>query len=198
MKKVLFAVIAACTVLTAATAQSIKYGAKAGVNFATLNVDDDAIDTSIKTSFHVGGVAEIMISEKFYFQPELLFSSQGASYESSGFGITDGKLIASYLNLPLMGKFYPVEGFSIQAGPQVGLLLSAKDKYEIMGVSQEEDVKDSFKSIDFGVNLGLGYALPSGLFIDARYNLGLSDINDSDGGPKINNGVIQVSVGFLF
>ncbi len=95
-----------------------------------------------------------------------------------------------------MAKYYVADGFSIEAGPQVGFLMSAKVKAE----GEEEDIKDSVKGIDFGANLGIGYKLESGLNFGARYNLGLSNLNDGEDSDdfKWNNSVIQVSVGYFF
>ena len=67
--------------------------------------------------------------------------------------------------------------------------------------SDDDDVKDYFKGIDFGLNFGLGYKLENGLNFAARYNLGLSDLNDADeifGSDSYKNAVIQLSVGFFF
>ena len=90
-----------------------------------------------------------------------------------------------------MGKYYIAKGFSVEAGPQFGLLLSGK--YE------DVDVKDNFKTVDFGVNLGLGYKLNNGLNFGARYDLGLSNINNVNGNSdKFKNAVLQVSVGYFF
>ena len=173
--------------------QSVKFGAKAGVNFSDITGDD--VD-SFKglTSFHVGAVAEFPISDSFSVQPELLYSAQGSDYEEDSFS---GSVKADYLNIPVMAKFYVGEGFSVEAGPQVGFLMSAKDEYD----DGDEDIKDFLKGTDFGVNLGVGYTLDSGLNFGARYNLGLSNVNDSDdldGGAEYKNSVIQVSVGYFF
>ena len=200
MKKLIFAAIIAVVSLSIAHAQSIqsvKFGAKAGVNFANL-VGDDVEDASMRTSFHVGGVVDLMISDKFSFQPELLYSSQGAryKYDENGFDV-EQTLKLDYLNLPLMGKFHVTEEFSLHVGPQIGFLLAANAKIESEGITVEDDVKDFIKDIDFGVNLGAGYKLPSGLFFDARYNIGLSNLPD-EGDDKVRNSVIQVSVGYLF
>ena len=92
-----------------------------------LEMNTDGTDS--KTSFHIGGVVEIPISDSFSVQPELLYSSQGAKAESSFGGDVDFKL--SYLNLPIMAKYYVAENFSLEAGPQVGLLLSAKVESDI-------------------------------------------------------------------
>ena len=101
-----------------------------------------------------------------------------------------------------MAKFYVAEGFSIEAGPQIGFLLSAKVDWEEDGDSGTEDIKDEVKGIDFGVNLGFGYKLDSGLNFGARYNLSLTELPDTEF-EEVNslnwkNGVIQAYVGFFF
>ena len=48
------------------------------------------------------------------------------------------------------------------------------------------------------LNFGLGYKLDSGLNFAARYNLGLSNLAKDSGNEKINNGVFQLSVGYMF
>lgn len=62
MKKLLLFTVFTVLSFTTAVAQQINFGAKAGVNFATLTGDVD--DASTKVGLHVGGVAEYMINEK--------------------------------------------------------------------------------------------------------------------------------------
>ncbi|MXN90515.1 outer membrane beta-barrel protein [Flavobacterium sp. Sd200] len=164
-------------------AQEIKFGAKGGLNFASVSGDNtEGID--VVTSFNFGIVSEIPISEKFSFQPELMYSGQGYSYN-------DDTIALSYLNVPLMGKYYLIKGLSVEAGPQIGFLFSAKN--------DKTDVKDSYNTFDFGVNFGLGYKFNSGLNFAARYNLGLTDINNLENSPSKNkNSVFQLSVGYFF
>lgn len=201
--------------------QEVIFGAKAGVNFADITGDEsDSFDG--RTSFFLGAVAEITISDKFSFQPELIYSEQGSDYKESfteSFeGVTftetaEGEIRLGYLNVPLMAKYYVYEGLSIEAGPQVGFLLSAKNEYDFTLTqtssegtfteteSGEDDIKDSVKSIDFGVNFGLGYKLENGLNFSARYNLGLTDANDDSdylGDSSYKNSVIQIGVGYFF
>ena len=192
MKKLLLFVSIAVFGFWNINAQDVKFGAKAGVNFANISGDETGgLDS--RTAFHVGVVAEIGISEKFSFQPELMYSQQG--FKMSVFGIdATGEL--DYLNLPLMAKYYVADGFSLEAGPQVGFLMSAKAKAE----GESEDLKDVTKGIDFGLDFGLGYKMDNGLNFGARYNLGLSNINDGEGSDefKNQNAVIQLSIGYFF
>lgn len=164
-------------------AQEIQFGAKGGLNLASISGNNSGDFESV-TSFNFGIMSEIPISERFSFQPELMYSGQGYS-------IDNNTVELNYLNMPLIGKYYVTKGLSLEAGPQIGLLLSAKN--------ENTDIKDSLNSIDLGVNFGIGYKLDNGINFGLRYNLGLSDINDLDGfTDKNQNGVFQLSVGYYF
>ena len=178
MKKIIL-LVAAIFTFGFANAQYKDFGLKGGLNRADLSNSG----TSALVGFHIGGFAEFMVMEKFDLQPELLLSTQGAKYDSA-----DLNLI--YINLPVMGKYQVTDFFSIEAGPQIGFLVSAKE--------DDVDVIDSYNTIDFCVNLGVGYNLNEKMMLQLRYNLGLSEIEKSlpssiDGSK---NAVIQLSFGY--
>ena len=61
------------------------------------------------------------------------------------------------------------------------------------------DARYLHRRIDFGVDFGIGYKLEGGLNFGARYNLGLTDINDEyEEGGTYKNGVFQISLGYFF
>lgn len=102
MKKILLIVAVMALVATTASAQTT-FGVKAGVNFAGLG-GDDFDGTDGRTSMVFGGFAKFQVSEKFAFQPELLYSMQGAtsSYKESMEGVSvdfDRTLKLDYLNI---------------------------------------------------------------------------------------------------
>jgi len=188
----------------------IRFGAKAGLNLATL--DGDAEGAKSRTSFHFGAVAEIMIKEDLAIQPELLYSAQGAKLD-------DSTLAFDYLNVPIMAKYFVKEEFTLEAGPQFGYLLSAKlkDNSSANGggntvspdtTSQRSaaavgeatvDVKDDLKSFDFGFNIGASYILENGINLSLRYYIGLANANNFEGGDaNFKNSVLQFSVGYFF
>ena len=214
MKKLTLTLLGLVAISTSAVAQQeVKFGPKAGVNFAMLN-GKDAEDSKMLIGFHVGAFAEIKFNEKFAVQPEVVFSAQGAKTESSetiaGTTVSyEGKAKINYINVPIMAKYYVAPSFAVEAGPYVGFLATAnaESKGTAGGVTQEydADIKDQTKSIDFGVGVGASFNMDSGLFIGARYNLGLSKIgkeykeeNVTVEAADIKNGVIQVSVGYKF
>jgi len=204
MKKIILSAALLMAVGFSASAQEdIKFGVKAGVNFATFGGDIEDADS--RTGFHAGVVAEFKLSENFSIQPELLYSQMGAKFKDSGsFGgfsySYEQTSKFDYLSLPILAKYYVLEGLSIEAGPQVGYLLSAKN--EVKGDSEDVlasgDVKDGSKSVDFGVAGGLAYDLPIGVFFQARYYAGLSNVNDNDGDLDVKNSALQISVGYKF
>jgi Outer membrane protein beta-barrel domain len=127
----------------------------------------------------------------FAVQPELVYSGQGAK---ATFEETDVKLNLGYLNVPVLFKYNHPSGFFIGTGPQIGFLLSGKEKVG----SDHQDIKSSFKSTDFSWAIGLGYMFkPVNLGIEARFNQGLSNIASSSE-AKIHNQVIQIGLVYTF
>jgi hypothetical protein len=169
-------------------------GIKAGPNFASLNNESTFGENyKSRTGFHAGAFALIKLT-KIGIQPELIFSQQGSKVE---FNNQDLESNYSYLNIPIMVKLYLVAGLNLQVGPQFGFVTSAKQEtFDDLGNKTKADIKDDLKGSDISAGLGAGWDLPFGLTIDARYNLGLSKINDSDGSPESKNQVFQISLGY--
>ena len=180
MKKLIFIGLLFFSI-SAVQAQDMGFGIKGGVNFASLN-GDDADGWDGRTGFHLGLLAEFGLSESFAIQPEILYSAQGAEMDDVTFKL-------DYLTIPVMAKYFATDAFSIEAGPYIGF--NTTSEWDLDG--DTVDLKDETESTDFGVGLGLGYELPMGVFFQARYAMGLSDIgSDAD----IKNSVFQLSVGY--
>lgn len=168
-----------------AMAKSVEPGVKGGLNFSTLNKDmDDNAET--KTGVHLGLFAHIHLSDHFALQPELLFSSQGANYNSDR---TDK---FNYINLPILVQYMFDNGFRLETGPQLGILASAKTEVGNM----ETDVKTGYKKAELAWAFGIGFLSKGGFGVDARYNLGLTDISKNEAGIK--NNVFQLGVFYQF
>lgn len=192
MKKISLSILAFIVLATTASAQ-VKFGGKAGINIAKLSGKSEGQTQNLdsKIGLHIGGLVEIPVTESFSVMPELNFDQLGGKDKVSTF---ETKLMMNYLSIPVLAK-YNVGGLGIYAGPQVGLLLSAKAEVD----SQKEDVKDQFKSTDFCAVFGAEYNLPYGIFVSARYNLGLTKITDpSTSDDYAKNRAITVAVGIKF
>lgn len=200
MKKITLTLLGLVAFSTSALAQQeVKFGPKAGVNFASINgeIKDEGEITKFdkgQTGFHVGAFAEIKFNDKFAIQPELLYSVQGGKMEDSGsetvMGVTyayeaEQKWNLHYINVPIMAKYYVIPSVAIEAGPYVGFNIKSEAKYEesatVAGVTQSEnetyDFKKGTNSIDFGLGAGASFNLDNGFFVGARYNLGLAKIS---------------------
>lgn len=191
--------------------QKVKLGAKAGLNISNLNFDEDELDSSSKTGFTAGLMVEIPLTKNFSLQPELLYSQQGSKSSFSDSDVTNSKFESTiklnYLNIPVMLKYYAVKGLSLQAGPQIGILLKAHNKYQdnFLGYENQDsmNLKEYASGLDASINLGLGYQFADKFYADARYNISYSNVfKESDVSYFINNDmknrVFQITVGYFF
>lgn len=185
----------------------VMFGAKGGVNFSTFSGDGVNAwnDPSGRTSFHLGMLAEIPLSDRFSIQPEVLYSGQGYDISNRN-NADDIEYQLDYINVPVIAKVYVFDGFALEAGPQVGFLVKSEVDYKPSTVN-EGDIslnEDQFNSVDFGVALGASYKFRGGFFLSGRYNIGLSDIYDDSFTNNIfskadaKHSVIQAGVGFMF
>lgn len=185
MKKIAFLTLFAFVTVTSIQAQ-IKFGIKVGLNLA--NLTGDVEGAKMIPSFHAGALVNFALNETIGVQPEVLFSGQGT--KGSG-----GKDVLSYVNVPLLVQYNHTSGFYAEAGPQIGFLISAKEK---LSWRDDFDLKNSFKSIDFSGAVGLGFKTSMGLGFGARYNFGLTNLIKERDAGKIKNSVIAIHVFYMF
>jgi hypothetical protein len=190
MKFYLTVLIAAFMLTATLSAQHVNIGIKGGLNVYNIKTENTTAGDS-KMGFYVGLLGHIHLSDQFGLQPELLYSAQGGSYKS-GSVITNLNL--NYINVPVLIQYMFDNGFRLQAGPQFGFLLNAESETNNI----KTDLKDSFKPIEIGASFGMSYVNPpTGFGIDARYNIGLSNINENSSINSVNRG-FQIGVFYLF
>jgi hypothetical protein len=191
MKKVFIAALAVMA-FGVSNAQDVRFGAKLGFNFSTITELQGA---ETKFGLALGGFAEIKLNEKFAIQPELMYSMLGAGGEGSNETVELG-----YVVIPVMGKYYVANKFSLEAGPQIGFL--AYSKIASYDSNQTIDVKDLFNKTDFGMNFGANYDFTNSFSAGLRYTAGLSDAFKSEYkdllGLKGKNSNVALSVAYKF
>lgn len=147
-------------------------GVKGGLNFYNISNDNNTTYDQ-RTGYNFGILGHIHQNSVWAFQPELVYSAQGSKNLNLG-----------YLNVPLLIQYMFDNGFRLQAGPQLGVLVSS-------------DSDDDLSPIDLALSVGVSYVMPStGLGIDLRYNHGLNDINKSSTVKWTNRG-IQLGLFYL-
>jgi len=190
MKYYLSIALASLMMIGTVNAQSVNFGIKGGLNVYNIK-DDNESEYDSKTGIHLGILGHIHLSKQWGMQPELVYSAQGAQFTSTG---VESKLKLGYINVPILFQYMFDNGFRIEAGPQVGFLVSAKTEANDV----EVDVKDDLKGADFSIGFGLGYIhVPSGFGLDARYNLGVSNISEDDDNNVSNRG-FQIGLFYQF
>ncbi|MEM6893207.1 MAG: porin family protein [Bacteroidota bacterium] len=185
MKRLLFTLTITFFAFYIGSSQIVRIGPKLGLNIAnyTGNVNNEARSLA---GLLAGGVVEIEIMDWFSVQPELLFSVQGIR-------LGDTSIVNNYVNLPIMAKFYPIDGLYGEIGPQLGFLISASQKNQADRITTTQD----YKTVDIGLSFGGGYVLKDvGLGFGIRYYAGLSNIFVDN--SRIKNGVFQLSATWTF
>lgn len=187
MKKTLILAASLFLIIGATKAQhsGVHFGLKAGMNASTLtNSNADS-----KIGFNAGALAHIHTSSKSWaIQPELVYSLEGAKSKAN----SDIKSDLSYLNVPVLVQYLFSNGFRIEAGPQIGFLMSAKAK----NGSASTDIKDRLNTTNFSIPVGLGYLTSYGLGFDARYNFGISDVTKD--ATKVHANTFQFGLFYQF
>lgn len=202
---------------TESSSKSVKFGLKAGLNFAKLtNTEGEDYDVSSRTGLNAGAYVHYQFSEKFAFQPELLYTNQGIIEKGTSSGY-DVKLTykLDYIAVPLMIKFYPIKNLNVEFGPQLAFNVKKDLEAKVSGLNtQTYDLDTFFKdngidaktnTFDLGLNFGLGYELDNGLNFGARYSLGMikvfegDDVVDENGNAESNkNSVFSFGLGYTF
>jgi len=188
MKKITLTTIFALLVAMGVSAQNL-IGIKGGFNSAVEYGENEygkSGSTGARIGLHFGFFLESPIGNKVDIQPELVYSMQGAD----GDGSTDK---FDYINFPLIFKIYVNQprSFSIDVGPQVGYLLSAK----IVKGSITRDIMSEMNRLDAALCVGISYKINDNFHLGLRYNVGLTKLVDR---LENRNGVAQIGIGYKF
>lgn len=170
-------------------------------------------DKSFYAGALIGVEAEYQLADMFSLAAGLNFAMQGCQWEDAELKIgneslklKDNKIQLNYLNLPIVANVYLFKGFAIKTGVQLGFLLSAEIKASSETKTGEltkksdgsQDIKDNCNKFDVAIPIGISYQVPTvPIYIDGRYNLGLTNIN-KDGDTNYKNQVFQLTVGYKF
>lgn len=218
MKKVIVCMLAAVSMLfvsEGAMAQKINFGAKAGLNLSTWNIDD----CEFKPGFHAGVYANIKINKMFAIQPEVLYSMEGVRFSEDETQTVGGKeyfmnlsatTTTHRLNVPVMFQITPIPLLTIEVGPQFGfnLAMSNREKLETnMPLVPEYDEtatvdSDVYNMFELGFGVGAQVNLAGNISLGARYVYGLTpllgDVYDGFAEQEYGTSNLMISCSFGF
>jgi len=193
------------------------FGMKAGIDLSSWsNVDLTSEDPTVtndkisKLGFQGGFIGNFGFNKFLSIQMELLFEQKGLKIKATN-GTVTAKVwtTVTYFDIPLLVKFsYPLGPVVIYGnlGPYFGIGLSGKLATDPdVGMGGKIEFKEGgLNRFDFGLLFGggAGFSIGNGeVFLDLRYGLGLSDINNITSKPsgyeKNCNRNFGIAVGYL-
>jgi len=195
MKKSILGVALAVCCVSTANAQlhrrsSSFAGLKAGGTASSFLGNDANKNMRYIYGFNAGIFANLALAQPFSIQPELLYSMKGAQ---DAIGYSDATVWLTYIDVPVAFRATSTAGFFLEAGPQIGFLLSAKTD----ATGEKINVKSAYSNVDIGFVLGAGYQpTKGGLGIGGRYNGGfktiLKDPVDGTAARDVTNSAFQI------
>ncbi len=204
MKKFLLLIFAFLPVIAIAQPGplEIDLGIKAGMNFTRMN--GNTWSGGYRSGVLGGAFASLGV-KKIGAQAEVLiattsFNGSGSNFKAAGLlfnpadSTSTGSFSATYLNIPVLLNLKLFGNASIQLGPQLTTLLTAKDKDAFLN----QPAANIFNQSDFAGVVGIQLNLPLKLNAGVRYTFGLTDQNISSVGESWKLSSIQLHLGFSF
>lgn len=224
MKKYFPKVALLLLLVWAATSLSaqIALGIRGGVNMASWSLNDVAknelaFDPKSANSLLFGALLEVRLTDNLAIQPEINYIQKGTKIDETTLAVkTSGRYTFNYLEVPLLlkvGTGFGVGRFDFLLGPSFGYALNGKYKVSTtvgsVTITEEEEVdfdQDEISRTDVGAQIGasLGLGLGSSLrvFVDGRYLLGFSNLDQHEHGsgdePVVRNRGIALTAGLIF
>ena len=196
MKKI-FAMLG-LTLMSLAYSQS--FGVKGGANISTISQEKGWGDKNSKVGFYAGLYMNAPVNALFSIQPELIYNNMGVKYTN---GNTSHTLNLNYLSMPIMFQFELIPKFYVEGGPQFGVLIGNKNKYQSDSKTIIEKDKDAYNQLDLSGGIGLGFKF-NNMAIGARYIIGFTDIKKNgstswkNSDKQLRNSGFQVGLQYGF
>ena len=135
---------------------------------------------------------------------ELLYTTLGARADEF-YVFDDYSVNLNYLQFILTGEFEVANGFRLELGPYLGVLLSSRQSFGDLDINVAEDGRlqadaDDTNFVDVGFVIGSTYTFQSGFGLGLRYQQGFADALGSDffQSASGSNSVIQLSTVYTF
>jgi hypothetical protein len=209
----LIVLFTALSIPAATIAQQLSVGARGGYVRSTISWDGtEQVETSWNPNFHIGAVSRLEIHRNLALQLEVWYveKSSGARLPAES---ADGDLELSYLEIPLLVQIRVPLGPNSRvaprlfAGPSVAFELDCGVSLIIDGdvvnwdcdaPNIEVERKTAAVNLVFGAGIDI-QAGPGAIFLDAMYDLGLTNLNDDPEAPDetIKSKAWLLSLGYL-
>lgn len=246
----LLAFMLVCGVMTNAGAQKREAGEwsiipKVGVNLSKLTGDkiwlgadaSNYVNSSYKLGYEGGVDVEYMVHDRIGVTVGAMYAMQSEKFKDYHIGekragsenlyefskFENTRVNFGFLNVPVKCNVYLTDNFALKAGVQLGFMLSAKFKYNVVSglydklnpgniiyydadgnpaqegsdvyLAEEIDAKESYKHFDISIPVGFSYEYEN-VIVEAQYRIGLSKLNLDGYADKLRSSVFSVTVGY--
>jgi hypothetical protein len=160
-----------------------------GLNFANPSISNSVSTSSPTTNATFGGgaLADVNFYGDFQAEIGLFYLPYSYSISVTG-GSTSTQTTYKFIHLPFLVRWSPIPILSVGAGGYFGFGTGTIDSQVNLGngtstsTSSVTYQQQNFNTTDFGLIFSAAGDLPLGpivsLFVDARYQLGLTDLNN--------------------
>ena len=114
-----------------------EFGVKAGFNFSTFN-DAQTFNPDSQTGLHLGLFGRYLWGERLSGKAELLYTTLGARADEF-YVFDDYSVDLNYLQFILTGEFEVANGFRLELGPYLGVLLSSRQSFGDLDINVAQD-----------------------------------------------------------
>ncbi|MBC3788617.1 hypothetical protein FHK02_5175 [Spirosoma sp. LMG 31448] len=185
--------------------QRFSAGPRVGLNLS--NYWGNADGMSFKPGIAAGAFLMYSSLNHFGISADVLYSQRGTKYDN---GVIKYTQRVNYLEVPVVARYFlTLNGNfrpNIFVGPSLGIRLNAKRVNGASAVFNGENSND-FRNLDLGATGGFQLNWGTGnrqhFLIDARYNLGLSDVQTNlpnlwGRRSSLQNSTITIALGYAF
>ena len=246
----LLAFMLVCGVMTNVGAQKREAGEwsiipKVGVNLSKLTGDkvwlgadaSNYVNSSYKLGYEGGVDVEYMVHDRIGVTVGAMYAMQSEKFKDYHIGekragsenlyefskFENTRVNFGFLNVPVKCNVYLTDNFALKAGVQLGFMLSAKFKYNVVSglydklnpgniiyydadgnpaqegsdvyLAEEIDAKESYKHFDISIPVGFSYEYEN-VILEVQYRIGLSKLNLDGYADKLRSSVFSVTVGY--
>jgi hypothetical protein len=182
--------------------EQLTFGVKAGVNISNVwdeKGQDFVADSKLGAA---GGVfVSVPIGKYMGIQPEVLFSQKGFKGSGKLLGTSYSfTRTTSYLDVPILFQFKPIQYFTFLIGPQFSYLFKEKNVYTFGSNSTEqeqefanEDLRNNILGFVIGADFNISYLVVSAR---AGWDFQTNNKNGTSTTPRYKNQLLQLTIGF--
>jgi hypothetical protein len=186
--------------------ERLRLGVKGSFNISTLNNIKGSNLDNANFGFSVGMFAKLPLVHRVAIQPELYFTTKGASVKYNNLLVAGTtKYNLNYIEIPVLVVYNFTPNFNAHLGPYAGILVSGNAKNvtgnTLFDFEKNIDV-DNYNRIDAGIAGGVGIDIGA-ITIGLRYSQGLTKVGKEKSYVGFNytfpdavNGVVSAFIHF--